>query len=211
MKRRFPMRILVLVVLSALALAAPSADAADRGFFVGVGAGQVNVQVDDVFGSGYDFDEDHFGYKVFGGYRFFPWLSVEGAFIDAGEPAVKSTVGDTTARLGIGVQSLVAAAMFSLPLGDTFELFIKPGIAYWDSTTSIRVTSPDFSDRFREDDNGTAFFLGGGAAINSGNAALRIEYEWFEVAPEYDSDIDEFVDELDASAGFLSVSVVYRF
>ena len=38
-----------------------------------------------------------------------------------------------------------------------------------------------------------------------------MEYEWFDVAPEWDSDEDEFVDELDASAGFLSASFVYRF
>ena len=205
------MRASIPIVLFGLALATASADAADRGFYVGAGAGQVNIQVDDVFGSGYDFDEDHFGYKVFGGYRFFPWLSVEGAFIDTGKPEVKSTVGDATAKLGIEVQSLVAEAVFALPLGDTFEVFIKPGIAYWDSTTSIRVSGPDFSDGISDDDNGTAFFLGGGAAINAGNIALRIEYEWFDVAPEYDSDIDEFVDELDASAGFFSVSVVYTF
>ena len=43
------------------------------------------------------------------------------------------------------------------------------------------------------------------------DAGLRIEYEWFEVAPEYNFDTDEFEDDLDASAGFLSLSFVYRF
>jgi hypothetical protein len=40
---------------------------------------------------------------------------------------------------------------------------------------------------------------------------VRLEYEWFDVAPEYDSDSAEFVTEYDASAGFFSASFVYSF
>ena len=47
--------------------------------------------------------------------------------------------------------------------------------------------------------------------INSGNLGFRIEYEWFDVAPEYDNSSGEFVDKLDASAGFFSASVFYMF
>jgi len=192
-------------------LAASPSVAAERGFYVGAGVGQVNTEVDDVFGTGFNFDEDDVGFKLFGGYRFFPWLSVEGIFLDGGKPEIRDTVGDESASLSIEVQSLVAAAIFSLPIGEQFEVFIKPGFAYWDSKTSFSYSSPTFSDRFSEDDSGSAFFIGAGAGWTIGNAGLRLEYEWFDVAPEYNFDTDEFDDELDASASFLSLSVVYLF
>lgn len=206
------MRLPVLLLTSGLLIAGSPASAADRGFYAGAGFGQMNTEVDDVLGLNYDFDEDDTGFKVFGGYRFFPWLSVEGAYLDGGNPSIKESAGVETLKLGIDVQSLVAAAVFALPIGERFELFVKPGIAYWDAETSLSFSSPTFSDRFREDDDGSAFFLGAGAGFGvTDNFGLRLEYEWFEVAPEWDSDNDEFVDELDANAGFFSASFLFRF
>jgi len=206
------MKLTLALMVSALLLAAAPTNAADRGFYIGAGAGQMNTEVDDVFGSGFEFDENDVGFKLFGGYKFFPWLSVEGAYINGGNPEIKASEAGETAKLGIEVQSLVAAAVFTLPVGDQFELFLKPGIAYWDSTTSFSFSSPTFSDRFNEDDSGSAFFLGAGAGFDfTENLAARLEYEWFDVAPEWDSGNEEFVDELDATAGFLSISFVYSF
>lgn len=206
------MKLPILLLASSLLIAACPASAADRGFYAGAGLGQMNTEVDDVLGLDYDFDEDDVGFKVFGGYQFFPWLGVEGAYLDGGSPSIKESRGDETLKLGIDVWSLVASAVFSLPVGERFELFVKPGIAYWDASTSLGFSSPTFSDSFREDDSGSAFFLGAGAGFEvTDNFGLRLEYEWFEVAPEWDSDNDEFVDELDANAGYLSASFLFRF
>ena len=205
------MRLQPAILLLGIFLATSSSVAADRGFYAGAGIGQMNVEVDNMYGSSFDFDEDDVGFKLFGGYRFFPWLSVEGIFLDGGNPETKATDGSESVSLSVEVQSLVAAAVFSLPIGDQFEIFLKPGFAYWDSTTDFRYSSPTLSDRFSDDDSGSAFFIGAGAGWTTGNAGLRLEYEWFDVAPEYNFDTDEFDDELDASAGFLSLSVVYLF
>jgi OOP family OmpA-OmpF porin len=199
------------ILLLGIFLSASPSDAAERGFYVGAGVGQVNTEVDDVFGTGFEFDEDDVGFKLFGGYRFFPWLSVEGIFLDGGKPEIQETVGAESASLSIEVQSLVAAAVFSLPVGEQFEVFLKPGLAYWDSKASFSYSSPTLSDSFSDDDTGSAFFLGAGAGWTIGNAGLRLEYEWFDVAPEYDEDTEEFEDELDATAGFLSLSFIYNF
>jgi opacity protein-like surface antigen len=186
--------------------------AADRGFYMGAGAGLATLEVDDVLDLGVDFDEDDVGFKLFGGYRFFPWLGVEGAYFNGGKPEVSESDGTLSASMEIGVQGLIAAAVFSLPVGERFELFIKPGVAFWDAETTIRVRDQSGSFGGSVDDNGSAFFLGGGAAFNfSESLAARLEYEWFEAAPEWDSGSDEFVTEVDATAGFLSVSLVYTF
>lgn len=206
------MKLPIFLLAYSLLIAASPASAADRGFYAGAGLGQMNTEVDDVLGLDYDFDEDDVGFKVFGGYQFFPWLGVEGAYLDGGSPSIKESRGDETLKLGIDVWSLVASAVFALPVGERFELFVKPGIAYWDASTSLGFSSPTFSDSFRENDSGSAFFLGAGAGFEvTENFGLRLEYEWFEVAPEWDSDDDEFVDELDANAGYLSASFLFRF
>jgi opacity protein-like surface antigen len=111
------------------------------------------------------------------------------------------------------VKALVAAAVFTLPLGDRFELFAKPGFAYWMTDTSVYVDDPLAGEiRFSQDDDDGAFFIGVGAGLNLGeHFGIRLEYEWFEVTPKWDEYEEEFVQELDASASFLSASFVYRF
>lgn len=203
---------LSLLVATALLFAAP-VYGADRGFYIGAGVGQMNTQVDDIWDSGYDFDENDFGFKLFGGYKFFPWLSVEGAYVDGGSPEVKeSNEFGERASLAVEVQSLVAAALFTLQVGEQVELFLKPGIAYWESESTAKFSDPVVSYRFSDDDSGSAFFLGAGVGYDfTENLGARLEFEWFEVAPEWDDEEEEFVDEMDGSAGFLSVSFLYRF
>lgn len=205
---KFP---LALVIAGTLLATAP-ASAAERGFFAGAGIGQVTTDVDDVWGSGYDFDESDTGFKIFGGYKFFDWLGVEAAYMDGGEPSVKKSYPGESESLEIGVNTLVASAIFALPIGEKFELFIKPGWAYWDSQTTYRYSSTDVNYRVSDDDSGAAFFIGAGGSFNfTENLGMRVEYEWFDVAPEWDSDSDEFVDDIDANSGFLSASFVYSF
>ena len=202
---------LALVAAGTLLATAP-AGAAERGFFVGAGIGQMTTEVDDVWGSNYNFDESDTGFKVFGGYKFFSWLGVEGAYINGGEPSVKKSYAGETESLEIGVNTLVAAAIFALPVGEQFELFVKPGWAYWDSRTTYRYSSTATSFRVSDDGGGAAFFIGAGASFNfTENLGMRVEYEWFDVAPEWDSDSNEFVDDIDANSGFLSASFVYSF
>lgn len=206
------MKLPLALAISGVLLASLPAAATERGFFVGAGVGQMSTDVDDMYGFGYNFDESDVGYKLFGGYRFFPWLGVEGAYINGGEPSVKETYLDESARLSISVDTLVGAVIFALPIGEYVELFVKPGVAYWDSTTTLKYSSPDFSFKDSDDDSGGAFFIGAGAGFSfNENLGARLEYEWFDVAPEWDDEQDEFVDELDANAGFFSASFEYRF
>ena len=61
------MKLTLSLLASGLLLAAVPADATDSGFYIGAGAGQVTTKVDDVFGTGIDFDESDFGFKLYGG------------------------------------------------------------------------------------------------------------------------------------------------
>jgi len=196
-----------------MALATP-AMAEDTGFYLGAGAGQATVKIDDFLGFyGANFDEADTGFKVFGGYKFLPWMGVEAAYLDGGSPSAEAMDGDLFGRASVDVQSFTAAAVFALPIGDRFELFVKPGFAYWRSKASVYIADSQFvyAD-FSEDDDDSAFFIGGGAGFNfSDHFGIRLEYEWFEVTPKWDEYEEEFVQELDASASFVSASFVYRF
>jgi len=171
----------------------------------------MNVEVDNMYGSSFDFDEDDFGFKLFGGYRFFPWLSVEGIFLDGGNPEVRDTVGAESASLSVEVQSLVAAAVFSLPIGDQFEVFLKPGFAYWDSTTTsgtARRHSPTASRTTTAAALSSLVLARAGRSVTLGCVSSTNG----STSPQSTTSTPtSFDDELDASAGFLSLSVLYLF
>src|SRR5262245_5080304 len=79
----------VLLTLAAIALAG-SAQAADKGFYIGAGIGQANLenQVNDVGDIGeIDFDADDTGLKAFAGFRFNDWIGIEGSYVDFGNPS----------------------------------------------------------------------------------------------------------------------------
>ena len=201
---------LVATIGALLAMSTAAAD--DTGWYMGVGAGHTTITADDVLGSNYKFDENDVGYKIFAGYKFLPWFGVEGAYLDSGSPEVVLNHPDgSREKLNIEVQSVVGAAVFTLPINQRFELFVKPGFAYWMADTRYQSIGPPtptpFVLGFDDDDSGAGFFIGAGAGFQSGNAGLRIEYEWFTASPEY----DDFDTEVDADAGFLSLSIVYLF
>jgi OOP family OmpA-OmpF porin len=194
-----------------LLLYAVPATSAERGGYIGMGVGRVNLEVDNIYGTGFDFDENDTGLKLFGGYRFFPWLGVEGIYLHGGSPEISETVGPESASLSIESRTLVGAVIFALPVGASFEIFVKPGAAYWDSESKLSYSYPGFTYNDSEDDQGGAFFLGVGAAWQLDNVAVRFEYEYFDVAPEYNWDMNEFVDELDATARVMTLNFVYHF
>lgn len=209
-----------LFMAGSLLVTAVPAGAAERGWYLGAGVGQMTTEVEDLvltedFDTA-DFKESDTGFKVFGGYRFLPWLGVEGTYVDGGTPThevLGTSQGiDYKESLGVEIDAVVAAVVFTLPIGDHFELFAKPGVGWWSSTTEYRLEAPEFGYSEAQDDSGTAFYFGAGAGVNfNEHFGLRAEYELFDVALTYDDEEEEFYDELDASAGLWSVSFVYSF
>lgn len=82
------MRSITATVTLALALTAGTAIAEeDRGFYLGAGVGQFNLEIDDFEGLTTDtFDADDTSLKIFGGWRFNPYIAAELAYIDFGAP-----------------------------------------------------------------------------------------------------------------------------
>ena len=161
------------MVVSCL-FAAP-AFAADNGFYVGAGVGQGYVKANDVGNLGLDdFKGDDTGFKVIAGYRVFKIFAIEANYVDLG--SAKDTVAGVNVNADTTGIDAFAVGVLPIPFVD---LFAKVGVISWDQDV-------DISNIASSGDSGTDFAYGIGAGFAFGAAALRAEYERFEI-PDTDS------------------------
>lgn len=168
--------------LFAAMLAAPVAYA-DMGPYIGASIGQGTIEdgesIDDGQG-GFDdveFDEDDFGYKIYAGFMFLPFLGVEGGYIDFGNPETdfsSTIVGNVDIELEAdGFEGYLVGL---LPLGPV-EIFAKLGMVSYDVEGNIDTAFGDFSI----EDDGEELAGGVGASIGLGNLKIRAEYQMYDV------------------------------
>jgi len=184
-------RKLTFAALLAPALVALSSNAAEPGFYIGGGGGQVNVNKDasdyNYKGSDFEVNDDDAGWKAFVGYNFLPWLGVEGGYVDFGNLRQQSGTGETIRVDPTGWDAFLVA---SLPLGPV-DLFAKVGgIALDTDINTAQFGSDNESD--------TQLAYGAGIAYNVGQFAFRVEAEGFD-----DNEVDDFY--------MVSAGVTYHF
>jgi hypothetical protein len=177
-----------LAVLGAFALvaAAPRAQAADNGFYLGAGITQTEFDIDDV-GSG-ELDDNSF--KVIAGFRPLDWLAVEANYIDLG-----SDDGD---GVELNTSAITVSALALAEVG-IVDFYGRLGIARWDADLDIDGFG-NFSDEGWEPTYGV------GIGVHFGSLGVRAEYEMFSA--------DLFEDEgaaLDTDISTISVSFTYTF
>lgn len=182
---------LLLAGLLVPALVAGTAHAAEPGFYIGASGGQTQVdQNANEFGYNGPFniklDDDDTGWKAYVGYNFFPWLGVEGGYVDFGN--VSKTV--FTDQVDVDLSGWETFVVGTLPVGPV-DLFIKAGAIDLRSELSV-------SNQGSDNSNDTQFAYGAGVAYNYGNWALRLEAEGYD-----DNEIYDFY--------FLSGGITYRF
>lgn len=165
-------------------LCATASFAQDSGFFLGVGAGQFNIKIDDVTGT-QDFDSDDTVYKIFGGYRFNPYFSVELDYIDLGSP--KDTVLNVPVTASIN--GFAPYAVATIPLGP-IELFGRVGYYFYDVEVKGNAVVKDSNEDL-------VYGVGVGLTFFE-KLHTRLEYEFFDI-----DDVD--------SSNALWLSVAWRF
>lgn len=173
---------------SAASMAAESDVKNDSGLYVGGNYGYLKVDGDD------DFDDDNDVWQGLVGYKFNPYIAVEGSYIDFGK------YGSSVA--GAETDGYTAALKLMLPLGERVELYAKGGQLWYD--TDYHVAGIDGGD----DDTGVFAGAGVGFKITE-NFLINAEYTW------YDAEIDagDVVDGADTSTDFkqASIGLEYRF
>lgn len=154
-----------------LALMGSVAQAADNGFYLG--AGVSDAKVDDVFGSGTDFDLDNTAWKIIAGFRPIDHFAVEANYMDLGNKERSFGLGNASAD----AKAFGAYAVGFLPIPVPFlDIYGKAGLARWD--LDGRTNIPGLT---RFSDHGTEFAWGGGAQVRFGSLAARLEYDHFDI------------------------------
>ena len=171
--------------LFALGMSPAFADENPSGFYVGVGAGQFNIEVDDLDTSDEldeAFDGDDTVYKVFAGWRFNPFIGVELDYIDLGGP--EDTVEGIKVKAEIN--GFAPYLIGTLPVGPV-EFFARVGYYFYD----VDIKGEDVGS---VSDSNEDLVYGAGIGLTLfDHLHARLEYEIIDV-----SDVD------DANAVWLS-------
>lgn len=136
------------------------------GFYLGGGVGRVTLK-DSI--AGYRIRATDTGLKVFGGYRFNEFGSLEAAYLE-------STPNDSL--YGVNIESDASAiqgsALWQVPISNRFEAFVRFSIIAWEAKNS----ATDGQSLVTQENDGTDLGLGIGAAFYpSPRLGLRAEYE----------------------------------
>lgn len=173
----------------ALALAAASAQAADEGFYVGLGTGQAQIKDNPSELGGARFDESSTPGRIFAGYRLgaIPILDFAGeiGYRDLGD--AEGTVNGVASRYTIKGPDAAVLAIFPI-LG--FDIFGKVGVMHYDLDKTFAGTTTGST--------GTTPIYGAGVGFRFWRLGVRAEYERI--------DLDK-VDTVDVGM----VSVYFRF
>ena len=155
------------------------------GFYLGAGVGHADQKdtCDDLFGS---CDDTDVGWKVFGGYKFNRYFAVEGGSVDFGQSDLDSlfinvnTLEIVPGTLVVKIDGFFVSGLLEWPLGNSFSLFTKLGMIYWDIEFGVTDIVENDALVGDEDENGTDLFYGLGAQYNFTNQfGIRAEWEKF--------------------------------
>jgi hypothetical protein len=180
------MKFVTVAVLGTLGLmaAAPRAQAADNGFYLGAGITKTEFDAEDID----DVELDDSSFKVIAGFRPLDWLAFEVNYVDLGSdseeiaPGVTSEL-DATALTG----SVLLLKEFQI-----VDVYARAGIAHWKLDASL-TGFPDDSE------SGDEFTYGVGVGVHFGSVGVRAEYEKFELS------------DLDTDVNTVSLSFTYTF
>lgn len=174
---------------------AVAAQAAGPGWYAGAGGGQMNAKASasdlatSLAGLGHTvratMDDTDTGWKLFAGYRFNPYLAVEGGYVDLGKVTSEiradvlspdALVADVTRVHPFSIKGAGLWGVASMPIGD-FSVFAKAGVVRWTSTASARVV-PAGTPSASLDDKGTDAAFGVGLGYDIPNTRWSVRGEW---------------------------------
>lgn len=155
------------------------------GPYIGAGVGVLSLEMKD---EGLTFEGEDTAFRLFGGYRFNPYIAAEASFLDGGAPS-DTILGQ---EIAIDTTGLSLYAIGSFPLRHGWSFFGKVGMTKWETT----ITNKTYG--ISVDDDGTDISIGGGAALDFAfPLRLRAELETINI------------DDVDVT--LFTVSAAYRF
>lgn len=182
---------LVLAVLGAAPIASYAAsDDNPTGPYVGAGWGRFNLNIRDLNDAGTAVGDivhsDDNAWKIFVGYRFMPYLAVEGAYVDLGRPSDRFSSSGSNGNYRVNISGFSPAVIGTLPLGPV-EVFGKLGWYYYNTKLDVNFDNPGPSVHSSHTRNDLLY--GGGVGITAWQRLhIRAEYETIEIENAKHSD-----------------------
>lgn len=181
---------------------------ADSGWYAGGGIGASKIDsadsnalcsdIDAAIASGLSggcsIDDSDTAWKLFAGWRFNPYLAIEGGWADLGDFGVDYNLTDGVSNeTGTGTGSastFFATGVAGIPVGERASIYGKLGIHSWDSDGSSQIVFDGaLVESIDGGDSGTDLLYGGGLELGlMEKAAARLEWERYE-ADEDDLDV----------------------
>lgn len=162
----------------------------ERGFYAGAGVGQFNVKIDDIDDADEAIerlDDDDAAWKIFAGYRFNPYIALEAAYIDFGNPRSHFSASGSSGDYKVSLDGFAPYLIGSLPLGPV-ELFAKVGYYYYDVKTAVDLDDLG-GNVFRSSKSDQDFLYGVGVGMTFfDHLHARLEYERIEAEQLDDAD-----------------------
>lgn len=134
---------------------------------------------------GGDFDDENDLYEVLGGWQITPHVGIEGNYTDFGKYGSSAASADVD---GVG-----AALVGQLPLTDSFSLYGKGGLFWWDGDVRVLGAHRGFEDESLFYGVGARFRLTDAVGLTAEYKRYEIEFEGedFPVPPDSDdTDLD---------------------
>ena len=156
------------------------------GPYVGAGVGQFTVKLDSLEGVGdvlEDLDSDDTAFRVFFGWRFMPYFSLEADYVDLGAPNGNFDASGSSGDYEVQLSGFSAYAIGTLPLG-IFELSAKVGYYFHDIDLQVDFNNigSGNGDVLESDNSGEALVYGVGAGVTFiDHLNVNVEYEKMDI------------------------------
>jgi len=171
-------RWLVSLGLLAAAAAGPAAAQDDRGLYVGGTGGYV------LYDHSCDFltvpcDDDDAGFRVFSGYRFNRYISVELGYAHLGESRAEGSLGGLPASRTVEIRDAIdISALLSFGLTTRLDGFVRLGLYHARMTIDDEVQFDPSQNQHVADTN-AGWTVGAGLQYNMGFLGLRAEWQTY--------------------------------
>ena len=180
----------ILLSIVAGAIALPAYAENPSGPYVGGGFGQFNLEIDNLGDAGQSIIDvvksDDSSWKVFAGWRLNPYLSLEAAYINLGDPNDRFSSAGSDGDYRVKMDGFSPNLIGTLPLGP-IELFAKVGYYIYNVDIHTQLDNPgtNFVDSSHSRSD---FVYGGGVGMTFlEHLHVRAEYEVFDLENYSDS------------------------
>lgn len=219
-----------IALLGLAALVSTPAVAAERGFYIGLDAGQYEYDLDQrdldrtvedsvgevgltVIDGSSDTSEDGFTYGIILGYQILPYLAVEAAYVDLGDAEYKAsgtvsdgvTTGEMNAKLTAESSGPTVSVLGILPVfASGWEVYGRAGVYFASNDAAAQFSIDGVSEQVSDSSNSTEFLWGVGAGYTRGDWTLRLDFQQF-------TDVGDSDTSGDVNVNRIVLGAIYRY